>query len=155
MGCRKPLAGFWRPDIFDTGWPVHQRAAFTGALMAADVRISMDGRGRWMDNVVIERLWRHEDIYLKGSAEGREARAGIASWIAFYNTRRSHQALNHRAPMAVWRGQRIPNDDRLADQPISCEMYTHRQPLTQLGARCRSQPAQIDPSSGPSAALAY
>ena len=66
----------------------------------------MDGRGRWMDNVFIERLWRsmkYEDIYLKGYADGREAARGIAEWIAFYNERRPHQALTDRAPMAVWR----------------------------------------------------
>ena len=59
-----------------------------------------------MDNVFIERLWRslkHEDIYLKGYADGREARVGISSWIAFYNGRRPHQALANRTPMAVWR----------------------------------------------------
>ncbi|MEY9752293.1 hypothetical protein ABIF65_011730 [Bradyrhizobium japonicum] len=59
-----------------------------------------------MDNVFIERLWRslkHEDIYLKGYADGREAKAGIASWIAFYNDRRLHQSLGYRTPMAVWR----------------------------------------------------
>ena len=66
----------------------------------------MDGRGRWMDNVFIERLWRslkHEDIYLKAYADGREARAGIAAWITFYNTQRFHQALGNRTPMLVWR----------------------------------------------------
>ncbi|MFK4492365.1 hypothetical protein ABIA45_007443 [Bradyrhizobium sp. USDA 336] len=59
-----------------------------------------------MDNVFIERLWRslkHEDIYLKGYADGREAKAGIASWIAFYNDRRLHQAHGYRTPMAVRR----------------------------------------------------
>ena len=74
--------------------------------MAADVKISMDGRGRWMDNVFIERLWRslkYEDVYLKGYADGREARAGIASWMAFYNLQRPHQALANRTPMTVWR----------------------------------------------------
>jgi putative transposase len=57
-----------------------------------------------MDNVFIERLWRSlkdEEVYLKGYADGREARAGIGAWIAFYNTRRSHQALGGQAPMAV------------------------------------------------------
>jgi putative transposase len=81
-------------------------AAFTGALLAAGTRISMDGRGRWMDNVFVERLWRslkHEDIYLKGYADGREAKAGIGAYFAFYNDRRLHQALGYRAPMAVWR----------------------------------------------------
>jgi putative transposase len=59
-----------------------------------------------MDNVFIERLWRsleHEDIYLKGYVDRREAHAGIGSWIAFYNGRRPHQALGSRTPMAVWR----------------------------------------------------
>ena len=66
----------------------------------------MVGRGRWMDNVFIERLWwslKYEDIYLKGYADGREAKAGISEWIAFYNLRRPHQALANRTPMAVWR----------------------------------------------------
>ena len=101
------LARFGRPEIFNTDQGSQfTSAAFTGTLAAAGVRISMDGRGRWMDNVFIERLWRslkYEDIYLKGYADGREARAGIAAWIAFYNTRRPHQALGNRPPMAVWR----------------------------------------------------
>jgi putative transposase len=101
------LARFGRPEIFNTDQGSQfTSAAFTGALMAAGIRISMDGRGRWMDNVFIERLWRslkHEDVYLKGYADGREAHAGIACWIAFYNGTRPHQALRHRTPMEVWR----------------------------------------------------
>jgi putative transposase len=101
------LARFGKPGIFNTD----QGSQFTGGdfigvLTKAEIRISMDGRGRWMDNVFIERLWRslkYEDIYLKGYADGREAKAGIAQWITFYNTRRPHQALEHRTPMAVWR----------------------------------------------------
>ena len=80
--------------------------ALTGALEAAGIRISMDGRGRWMDNVFIERVWRSlktEEIYLKGYADGREAKAGIAEWFGFYNNLRPHQALAYRTPMAVWR----------------------------------------------------
>jgi putative transposase len=101
------LARFGRPEIFNTDQGSQfTSAAFTGRLAGAGIRISMDGRGRWMDNVFIERLWRslkYEDIYLKGYADGREARAGIASWIGFYNGRRPHQALADRTPMAVWR----------------------------------------------------
>jgi putative transposase len=101
------LARFGRPEIFNTDQGSQfTSAAFTGTLAAAGIRISMDGRGRWMDNVFIERLWRslkYEDVYLKGYADGREARAGIGSWIAFYNGRRPHQALGDRAPMVVWR----------------------------------------------------
>ena len=66
----------------------------------------MDGRGRCMDNIFIERLWRslkYEDIYLKHYADGLEARAGIAQWFAFYNGRRPHQSLGYRTPMSVWR----------------------------------------------------
>ena len=101
------LARFGKPDIFNTDQGSQfTSAAFTGTLAAAGVRISMDGRGRWMDNVFIERLWRslkYEDIYLKGYADGGEAKAGIASWITFYNGRRPHQALGNRTPMAMWR----------------------------------------------------
>jgi transposase InsO family protein len=64
--------------------------------MVAGVRISIDGRGRWMDNVFIERLWRslkHEHIYLKGYAHGREACSGIAAWFAFYKTGRPLRRL--------------------------------------------------------------
>ena len=77
------LARFGKPDIFNTDQGSQfTSGVFTGTLAAAGIRISMDGRGRWMDNVFIERLWRslkHEDIYLKGYADGRDARAGIAA----------------------------------------------------------------------------
>ena len=88
------LARFGRPDIFNTDQGSQfTSAVFTGTLAAARIKISMDGRGRWMDNVFIERLWRslkHEDIYLKGYADGREAKLGIASWIAFYKRASQH-----------------------------------------------------------------
>jgi len=101
------LARFGRPEIFNTDQGSQfTSAAFTGALTAAGIKISMDGRGRWMDNVFIERLWRslkHEDIYLKGYTDGLEAKDGIASWMKFYNGQRLHQALGYRTPMVVWR----------------------------------------------------
>jgi putative transposase len=101
------LARYGRPEIFNTDQGSQfTSAAFTGALQAAGVRISMDGRGRWMDNVFVERLWRslkYEEVYLKDYADGRQARAGISRWIAFYNELRPHQALGNRTPLAVWR----------------------------------------------------
>jgi len=101
------LARFGTPEIINTDQGGQFTSmAFTERLLAAGVKVSMDGRGRWMDNVFIERLWRslkYEDIYLKGYADGREARAGIASWVAFYNHLRPHQALENRTPMATWR----------------------------------------------------
>jgi putative transposase len=102
------LARFGRPEIFNTDQGSQFTSdAFTGTLTAAGIRISMDGRGRWMDNVFIERLWRslkYEDVYLQGYADGHEAKAGIARWIGFYNDLRPHQALDNRTPMVVWRG---------------------------------------------------
>src|SRR5215213_9528511 len=96
------LARFGKPEIFNTDQGSQfTSAAFTGVLAAAGIRISMDGRGRWMDNVFIERLWRslkHEEVYLKGYADGREARAGISAWFRFYNGLRPHQALADRTP---------------------------------------------------------
>ncbi len=87
------LARFGKPEIFNTDQGSQfTSAAFTGRLASAGIRISMDGRGRWIDNVFIERLWRsmkYEDVYLKGYGDGREARAGIAAWIGFYNGRQA------------------------------------------------------------------
>ena len=101
------LARFGTPEIFNTDQGSQfTSAVFTGTLVAAGIAISMDGRGRWMDDVFVERLWRslkYQDIYLKGYADGREAKAGIADWVTFYNHRRPHQALANRTPMAVWR----------------------------------------------------
>jgi putative transposase len=101
------LAGFGKPEIFNTDQGSQFTSAlFTSTLTAAGVKISMDGRGRWIDNVFIERLWRslkYEDIYLKGYADGHDAKRGIADWVTFYNHRRPHQALANRTPMTVWR----------------------------------------------------
>jgi putative transposase len=110
-GLSATTVRFGTPEIFNTDQGSQfTSAAFTGTLAHAGSKISMDGRGRWMDNVFIERLWRslkYEDIYLKGYADGHQARAGIASWIGFYNSRRPHQALANRTPMAVWRTGRL------------------------------------------------
>jgi len=117
------LARFGKPNIFNTDQGSQfTSSAFTGRLLAAGVKVSMDGRGRWMDNVFIERLWRslkHEDVYLKGYADGREARAGIAAWIAFYNERRPHQSLGDRTPMVVWRdGTPSPGTETVVDMAL-------------------------------------
>jgi putative transposase len=101
------LARHGKPEIFNTDQGSQfTSSAFTGALTAAGIKVSMDGRGRWMDNVFIERVWRslkHEDVYLKGYADGHDAKVGIAAWMEFYNDMRLHQALGYRTPMAVWR----------------------------------------------------
>ena len=83
----------------------------------------MDGRGRFMDNIFIERLWRsikYEEVHLKAYADAREARAGISSWMNFYNFRRPHQAMNNQMPMAVWRAgmDKIEAAARAVDMPL-------------------------------------
>src|SRR6516165_1735820 len=90
------LARYGRPEIFNTDQGSQfTGAAFTSVLINAGVRISMDGRGRWMDNVFIERLWRslkHEDVYLKGYADGIEARTGMGESTSIGCIRRSATA---------------------------------------------------------------
>ena len=118
------LARYGSPKIFNTDQGAQfTSAAFTGKLEATGVKISMDGRGRFMDNIFIERLWRsikYEEVHLKAYADGREARAGIGAWMDFYNTRRPHQAMNNQTPMAVWRAgmDRIEAAARAVDMPL-------------------------------------
>jgi putative transposase len=96
------LARCGRPEIFNTdqgGQFTSPR--FTAALQRAGVRISMDGRGRWLDNVFIERLWRslkYECVYLHAFETGSELRAGLARWVGYYNAGRPHSALAGRTP---------------------------------------------------------
>jgi putative transposase len=135
------LARFGKPESFNTdqGSPFTSQA-FTGALEQAGARISMDGRGRFLDNIFIERLWRslkHEDVDLKPYADGREARAGIASGIAFYTSRRPHQALGYKTPMSVWRlGTTGALDEKAVDMTLrsdsagalpTCPQLRHQQ----------------------------
>lgn len=78
---------------------------FTGMLLKRNIRVSMDGKGRCMDNVFVERLWRslkYEEVYLKAYDTVAEARAGIAAWFKFYNHERPHQALDYRTPWQVF-----------------------------------------------------
>ena len=98
--------GKGRPDIFNTDQGAQFTGeAFTGLLQQHGVRISMDGKGRYSDNLFIERLWRtvkYEEVYLKAYQDGRDARAGIGNYFRFYNTERPHQALGYRTPAEVF-----------------------------------------------------
>ena len=81
--------------------------AFTGRLEQAQVRISMDGRGRTFDNIFVERLWRtvkYEDIYLKDYSSVRELYHGLTGYFEFYNQERPHQGLSNQTPAAVYYG---------------------------------------------------
>ena len=95
-----------RPEIFNTDQGSQfTDQDFTGALDAHGIAISMDGRGRFSDNIFVERLWRsvkYEEVYLKAYDSVAEAKAGIAAYFRFYNHERSHQALGYRTPHRVW-----------------------------------------------------
>ena len=102
------LARYGGPEIFNTDQGSQFTGfAFTGRLREAGIRISMDGRGRFMDNIFIERLWRslkYEAVYLHEIADGFAARRVIGEWIGFYNTERPHSALGGRTPAEAYRG---------------------------------------------------
>ncbi len=113
------LARHGTPQIFNTDQGSQFTGfAFTARLREAGIRISMDGRGRCMDNIFIERLWRslkYEAVYLHEIADGFAARRVIGQWIGFYNTERPHSALGGRTPAEAYRGD-TPVD--MMDKPL-------------------------------------
>jgi putative transposase len=102
MALEEALARFSSPDIFNTDQGSQFTSfAFTAVLKDAEIRISMDGRGRWMDNVSIERLWRsmkYECVYLHAFETGSELRVGLTRWIGYCNTDRPHSELAGQTP---------------------------------------------------------
>lgn len=96
------IARYGRPEIFNTDQGSQFTSmAFTSVLLREKIAISMDGRGAWRDNVVVERLWRsvkYEEVYLKAYATVSEARAGIGRYLRFYNEKRPHSSLAARTP---------------------------------------------------------
>lgn len=95
------------PEVFNTDQGVQFTAgAWTGRLESAGVSVSMDGRGRCLDNVFVERLWRtvkYEDVYLRGYESVPELEKGLRAYFTFYNGERLHQSLDYRTPAAVYR----------------------------------------------------
>jgi putative transposase len=97
-----------RPGIFNSDQGSQFTSElFTGELEGRRIAVSMDGRGRCMDNIFIERLWRslkYEEVYLKDYESVAEARAGIDRYLRFYNYERLHQSLDYRTPAAIYKG---------------------------------------------------
>ena len=97
---------FGTPEIFNTDQGSQFTSDdFTGALLSRDIRISMDGQGRWIDNVFTERLWRsvkYEEVYLKAYDSISEARGELGRYFEFYNHRRRHQSLDYQTPDKVY-----------------------------------------------------
>jgi len=106
------LAKYDRPEIFNTDQGSQFTSLeFTQTLKDAGVRISMDGRGRWMDNVMVERLWRtlkYDCVYINTFETGSELREGIGRWVERYNKRRPHSSLDDRTPHEAYWGIPLP-----------------------------------------------
>ena len=110
---------FGPPDIMNTDRGSQLTSfAWTDRLRRSIVRISMDGKGRFLDNIFVERQWRslkYEYVYLHAWETGSEAKAGVRKWIEFYNQRRSHSALGDKPPAVIF-WQR--NDTTQPDQQV-------------------------------------
>ena len=100
------LAGYGRPEIFNTDQGCQfTDTEFIAVLDRCGITISMDGKGRCMDNIFIERLWRslkYEEVYLHAYASVAEAKAGIGAWLSFYNEERQHQSLGYHTPRQIY-----------------------------------------------------
>ena len=120
---KEALDRYGKPDIFNTdqGSQFTSRA-FVGVLDGADIEISMDGRGRYLDNIFIERLWRslkYEAVYLHELADGIDARRTIGGWFGFYNEVRPHSSHDGGTPAQVYvEGLPTPALDQLAAKSV-------------------------------------
>ena len=124
-----------RPEIFNTDQGSQFASLdFTGVLEGAGIAISMDGRGRWMDNVFIERLWcslKYEAVYPHDLADGFEVQRVISDWIDFYNTERPHSAPAGRTPAEAYAaGQPVDMMDKAPALPTSPQAQQHRKGVT-------------------------
>jgi putative transposase len=112
------LARHGKPDIFNTDQGSQfTGTAFTGLLATSDIRISMDGKGAWRDNVFIERLWRsvkYEEVYLHAYDSVSAAREGIGRYLDLYNRRRPHSSLDDKTPDQAYFGHTSMPPIRLA-----------------------------------------
>jgi putative transposase len=134
---QEAMARYGRPEIFNTDQGVQfTSAAFLDQLTAAGVQISMDGKGRFLDNIFIERLWRslkYEEVFIKAYGSVLEARRGIGGWLSFYNDERPHQTLGYRTPRVVFAGEACEHVDNpsasLRDAPAlpTCSQAQHQE----------------------------
>jgi len=108
------MVKYGTPEIFNTDQGAQFTSdEFTGVLKSKDINFSMDSKGRWMDNVFVERLWRslkYEEVYLNAYDTTQEAKESIGQWIRFYNHERTHQALGRKTPEQVYLNSKSMKD---------------------------------------------
>jgi putative transposase len=133
---REAVELYGQPEIFNTDQGVQfTSAAFVDELASRGVRISMDGKGRYLDNIFIERLWRslkYEEVYIKAYGSVGEARRSLGVWLAFYNDVRPHQSLGYQTPREEFEGAACEYVDNasasLRDAPaLSTYSQAHQQ----------------------------
>jgi putative transposase len=131
---KEAMANHGQPDIFNTDQGVQfTAAAFIEQLEVQGVQVSMDGKGRFLDNIFIERLWRslkYEEVFIKAYTSVAEARLNIGSWITFYNAERKHQALGYCTPNQIFAATRacgyVENATRLHTSPQAQQQPTEK-----------------------------
>jgi putative transposase len=141
---KEALDKYGKPEIFNTDQGVQfTAAAFIETLASQGVQISMDGKGRFLDNIFIERLWRslkYEEVFTKAYTSVAEARVGIGTWITFYNDVRKHQALNYRTPSEIFaatpacgyvdNARALPTSPQAQQQPTKKDSHHERKVVT-------------------------
>ena len=125
-----------QPEIFNSDQGTQFTGIdFTNVLSARNIKISMDGRGRYMDNIFTERLWRtvkYENVYLKSYRNIIEARQGLSEYFQFYNTERRHQSLDNRTPAEVYYNSQRSNYNI---KKISSPALSNLSPIAVLTSR--------------------
>jgi putative transposase len=133
---KEAMQRYGKPDIFNTDQGVQfTAAAFIETLAAQGVQISMDGKGRFLDNIFIERLWRslkYEEVFTKAYASVAEARLGIGNWLNFYNNERKHQTLGYKTPRQIFE----------AAQPV--DMWTTQERALPTSPQAQQQQQERD-----------
>ncbi len=108
------------PEVFNTDQGSQLTGeGFSGLLERSGVRISMDGKGRYSDNIFIERLWRtvkYEEVYLKAYSNGRQAKDSLAAYFYFDNTQRPHQSLGYRTPAEAYNGASVTSNEQSTER---------------------------------------
>ena len=148
------LATYGKPEVFNSDQGSQfTSTAFTDVLKREDIKISMDGRGRALDNIFVERLWRnvkYEDIYLKGYSNMAELTVGLSQYFAFYNSERPHQGLGNKKPDNVYAtrkggGASIADyfSDARVESPVSLRS-TGDSTQEQTGQRCSAAMEEMD-----------